>query len=419
MASTRLFRKEVLDRLASPEQLHRLMRVTDPRGWLALAGCGLLVATGAFWSVTGSIPTKVPASGILLHSAGLADAVALAPGQVTSLEVDVGDHVREGQVIARVAQPELVKQLEALRAQAGELEAMFEKSQRMGSQDVELRSAMSAQAQASLRASISALGQRRGELSARLESQQKLYKRGLVTREAVSETRDQLRSAKAEVAQLRAEMERVSAESFSAKRQTETSLEADKLRLAETEREIELLEQRLDKTEKVVSSHAGRVVEVRVSVGDLLGGGEPIVSMERTGQAGGLEAVLYLDSREGKRIHPGMTVHVSPAVVRPERHGMLIATVTAVDDFPSTRRGMMRVLRNDQLVDAFLAETAGAPIAVRAKLQEDSAAPTGYRWTSGTGPELDLTSGTRCTADITIRSQRPISLLLPTLDEGE
>jgi HlyD family secretion protein len=77
---------------------------------------------------------------------------------------------------------------------------------------------------------------------------------------------------------------------------------------------------------------------------------------------------------------------------------------------------MMRVLHNEQLVETFLTETAGAPVAVRAALRVDKATPTGYRWSSGKGPEIELTSGTRCDAEVTTRSQRPIALLLPILD---
>jgi len=148
----------------------------------------------------------------------------------------------------------------------------------------------------------------------------------------------------------------------------------------------------------------------------LVAPGVPILSLERTSDKGGLLALLYVDSREGKRLKPGMQVQLSPTIVRRERHGVLLATVQAVEDFPSTRRGMMRVLRNEQLVETFLVATAGAPIAVRAKLELDPSTKTGYRWSSGKGPDIDLTSGTRCDAHITTRSQRPIGLLFPTFE---
>src|SRR3954471_21946831 len=111
MAEGDLFRQAALDRLASPEQLHTLMKVTDAKGWLALLGCGVLLASALCWGVFGSVPTKLQASGILIHSAGLADVVGLGAGQVTSIDVDAGDFVRKGQVIAHLGQPEIEQEL--------------------------------------------------------------------------------------------------------------------------------------------------------------------------------------------------------------------------------------------------------------------------------------------------------------------
>ena len=80
---------------------------------------------------------------------------------------------------------------------------------------------------------------------------------------------------------------------------------------------------------------------------------------------------------------------------------------------------MMRILHNEQLVDSFLSETNGTPIGVRAELVAEPSTPSGYRWTSGTGPDVALTSGTRCTAYVTTRTQRPIELVFPALEFGK
>jgi HlyD family secretion protein len=279
-----------------------------------------------------------------------------------------------------------------------------------------MRSAVSAQERASLRASIDAANQRKAELGERLSAQEKLLDKGLVTSDTVAGTRQQLRASESAMAEMRAQMSRTSADSFSAKRYNEASLQGDELRIQEIERQLKLLDGRLAQSAAVVSTHAGRVVEVRVSVGDVLASGAPIASLERTGEAGGLEAVLYLDSRVGKRVKPGMEVQLSPTSVPREKHGVLVATVRSIEDFPSTRRGMMRVLRNEQLVETFLTETAGAPIAVRAELRADPNTPTRYRWSSGKGPTTELSSGTRCGAEITTRSERPIALVLPMFE---
>jgi HlyD family secretion protein len=114
-----------------------------------------------------------------------------------------------------------------------------------------------------------------------------------------------------------------------------------------------------------------------------------------------------------------MEVQVAPSVVRKERYGVMIGKVKTVENFPSTRQGMMRVLHNEQLVESFLADTAGTPIAIRAELTPLSTTPSGYKWSSGNGPDLTLTSGTRCAAYVTTRSQRPIALVFPALDDGK
>jgi HlyD family secretion protein len=229
----------------------------------------------------------------------------------------------------------------------------------------------------------------------------------------------QARTAANSVQQLQASLQRSSADVFTIQRANQTSFQADTLRIQETERQIDLLMERLKAQSTILSPHGGRVVELRATVGDVIAPGTLIVSLERTADKGSLEAVLYVDSRLGKRVETGMPVKLTPSVVKRERHGVLLGEITAVEGYSSTRLGMMRVLHNESLVDAFLTETSAAPIALRAKLELDDKTPSGYRWSSGKGPDLVLSSGTRLEADITTSTQRPISLvftLLNTLD---
>jgi HlyD family secretion protein len=128
-----------------------------------------------------------------------------------------------------------------------------------------------------------------------------------------------------------------------------------------------------------------------------------------------LEALLYVPASQGKQAQPGMTVNIEPSVIRREEYGVVRAKVLSVADFPSTRHGMMRALDNEEMVANFLKATRGAPIAVRVSLDIDSDSFSGYRWSSGKGPNLQLSSGTPCSATITTKTQRPISLLFPYL----
>ena len=111
MKNSAVFRKASLDRLASPEQLDRLLQVTRPRGWIALVALGFLVGSAVLWGFEGSIPSRVAGQGILLKSGGVLEIAAGAGGRITDVAVNVGDVVREGQVVARVAQPDVLNRL--------------------------------------------------------------------------------------------------------------------------------------------------------------------------------------------------------------------------------------------------------------------------------------------------------------------
>jgi multidrug efflux pump subunit AcrA (membrane-fusion protein) len=98
-----LFREEVVDKMLSPDDLDRLMRVVDPKGWLALIGLLALVVPAAVWGIFGSIPTQVTADdGILIHRDALHEVVSQTSGIVTDVSVKTGDDVQQGQVVVHV-----------------------------------------------------------------------------------------------------------------------------------------------------------------------------------------------------------------------------------------------------------------------------------------------------------------------------
>jgi HlyD family secretion protein len=419
MEGNKVFRQAVLDRLASPEHLHTLMQVTDPKGWLALLGCGVLLATAVVWGFLGKIPTKVEASGILLYSAGLADVVALGQGQISSLQVEVGDTINKGQVIAEVAQPELAEQIKAFKSRLEELKVNYERAKLQGGRDVGLRMQASAEERKNLDSAAAGAEARTQELRDRLDSQQRLFEKGLVTKETLDGTREALRSAELTAQSMQSNRQRLIVDDFSAQRANEVAVTGEAMQVQDAQRQLDLLEEKFEQNSRIVSTYQGRVIEVRAMVGDVVAPGKPVVSVELMGEKGSIEALLYVDSRQGKTLRAGMEVQLSPSIVKKERHGLLLGKVRTVESFPSTRQGMMRVLHNEQLVDSFLAETNGTPIGVRAELIAEPSTPSGYRWTSGTGPDVTLTSGTRCTGYVTTRTQRPIELVFPALEFGK
>lgn len=100
--SQNIFRESALERLSSPEQLDQLMRITSPRGWMSLAALGLVLALAIVWSFLGRVATTTTGQGIIIRAGGTFSVPALSAGEVGQVLVRRGDHIKAGQVVAKL-----------------------------------------------------------------------------------------------------------------------------------------------------------------------------------------------------------------------------------------------------------------------------------------------------------------------------
>ncbi len=101
MTPDSLFRKNVLQKLYSPDQLDQLLRITSPRSWFMLLGLFILLLTFILWGFFGTINTRVAAQGIIL-SQKLHGVSAGQSGRLAELLVEPDDTVKIGQPLALI-----------------------------------------------------------------------------------------------------------------------------------------------------------------------------------------------------------------------------------------------------------------------------------------------------------------------------
>jgi HlyD family secretion protein len=408
-----IFRKVALERLSSPEQLDQLMQVTSPRGWLALGAFGALLLTALGWSVLGSIPTDATGEGILLRQGGVSSLVAAEAGQVEELLVAVGDVIAKGQVVARVRQEELLRQIQDSRDKLAGVRSEYQDLLRYAGEQGRLRDRDLAQQRSNLEQTIKA-GEREVELARdRVAADRDLLKDGLVTKQTFLASEQRLNEAQDRLATARLDLNGLELKRLDAEQQVDQQLEARQKEIRDLELELRERQARLAETARVVSPNAGRVLEVLADRGDVVSPGTAILNLEVVSKD--LVAVLFVPASSGKRVRPGMRVRVSPSTVKREEFGSLLGKVVWAAEFPSTARGMARVLGNEALVEKLMKE--GPPIQVNVALERDPATPTGYRWSSSTGPSVEITSGTLASGSVVIRQERPIHLIIPKVRE--
>ncbi len=406
----KLFREAALERLSSPDQLDRLVTLTRPRAWIAVLTIGVLLAAVTAWGFLGRSPTLVDSRGIIMPVDGdLTYAVSYGGGTLEALHVAPGDSIEAGQVVAAVLHQARIQRLENKRSALAQMQAEVTRDRERADRE-----------RLSLRESIAA---RRREYDitrevslARMEYLQSRLDRlepGIGTtidlhewealRDELGVRRQTLEAARASLLQTEA-----------AVREQRTGIER---RLHAAERELELMsgelvamETEVRQESRVVAPAAGRVTELLARPGARLETGQPLAVIA-TGDHE-LEVLLYVPYAYAKKLAADMPARISPHAVRREEYGSLRGTVIHVSAYPLSSEALRA-----RLASEVLAGTLTGGVAVHeARVRLDPApTPSGFAWTSGTGPPVRLTPGTTVEARIVVRERRPVDLIIPFL----
>ena len=410
---SKIFRKVALERLSSPEQLDQLMQVTNPRGWLALAAFWLLILVALGWGILGSIPTNAFGEGILIRRGGVSDVVSAGSGQVEELLIDVGDSIEPGQVVARIRQQGIARQISDNEARLTALRDDYEQLQVYAREQTRLSAGNEAQQRANLERSIVTLERQLQLLEENLQVQTELLDDGLITQQTILASEQQVNQTRDQLASQRLELNGLELQRLETEQLLERQLETRRSELRDLELELQEKRASLRENVEVVAAEGGRVLEMIVDLGDVVSPGSAILSMEVASDE--LIAVLFVPAELGKQVQPKMEARITPSTVKREEHGFILGEVLWVAEFPSTSRGMQRLLANEELIARLTSE--GPPIQVDVRLHLDPSTPTGFRWSSSQGPDVEITSGTLADGSVIVRRDRPITLLLPKLRE--
>lgn len=406
-----LFRKVALERLSSPEQLDTLMRVITPKAWLALAPLLGLIVLALIWGWFGSIPTKVAGKCILINPTGLADIASNASGRITAVTVRVGDVVKAGQQVALVAQPELLDRIEKAEQRLRELQAQSRVVRAFSSQGVALGAEALAQQRRNLESRLRVMEEQARVALEREQTQGRLLDQGLITKQTLLQTQQERANLLLDAENVRNQVKELSLKKLEGDKLSRSEVATIENQVNEAQRALDSLLQSKKLTTSLTSPFDGRVVEIKAGAGTLVAPGSSVLNVELTDDSSGrLQAVIYVNAAEGKRVAARMEAQIVPTTIKREEHGFLRGVVDYVADYPSTTQSMMLLLQNENLVRD-LAGTA-PPIAIRAALQRVDNF-SGYQWSSAAGAPVKIASGTLCHAEIVVQTQRPLGLVIP------
>jgi len=466
----KLFRQEALERLSSPERLDQLMQVVSPKAWLPLTTIGFLVVVAGTWSIVGRIPLTVNGQGVLIRPQSVVPFQMPTEGKILTLNVKSGDTIKKDQVLGTIDQGKLKQDLTHEQAKLAELlgqnqettglqkQGVILKLQNLAQQRITLNDNLRA-AQAFLpilrEKSLGSLSQKRENilqqmqqtkalvptLKERLELRRNLKKEGAISQDVVLQSQQDLIQSTSQVAELETQLkdiDRQQAESeaeyiknLNTVKELKNQLQSIDVQVAdltqqdvqksidktnqvqETKRRIAQIESELAGKSKITSNYNGRILELAIVRGQSVPAGARIGSIETEDSNGKLMSVIYLADKDGKQIKPGMTVQVTPSMVKRERYGGIVGKVTSVNPFPVSSPDIAAMIGNENLANNLASNSGGAPMQVFAELQPSSTTFSGFKWSSSDGPQLKVSSGTTTQVKINVGELAPISYVIP------
>ncbi|MGB0403025.1 MAG: NHLP bacteriocin system secretion protein [Salibacteraceae bacterium] len=408
-----LFRKDAIDKLQSPDRLNEMVRVISPNNWIAALSIAVLFTFIIIWSVFGKLPINVSGDGILLKSGGVMEIPAIANGQVSEIMVKPGILVSKGEVLAKVAQPELQLKIDHMEQQLFHLKSKYNTIKGYDERDLELKKQLLNQNAENKRNRIEKNIERISFVETQIKAREELLDKGLITTETLNQTKIMKFELEQQNLVLMNELEELQLSIFEMSKEIEIELNNLDGQIMNLQGELGELQARYALNSEIKSPYTGKVVELMVNAGSIVSPGTFLLSMERADLNEEIEAIVYVNAREGKKVKVGMDVNLSPSTVEVEKFGYIKGTVIQVSDYPTTFEGMLNTLQNKQLVESFF--DGLPPIAVRISLKTDNNI-SGYKWTSGEGPDVEIKSGTLCNSKIIVKNKRPISLVLPLVD---
>jgi HlyD family secretion protein len=402
MSENPLFRKAALDKLASPERLDVLMRVTSPMGWLALTTVGGILIGVIVWSILGSIPERIDGQGVLIRGGANKEIRALGSGIIGDLTLATNQVISVGQVVGTITAAGNNEEVNVARTKLQSLENQRMMSSSDASQTVAAAEAQIARLRGDLDLRRLDLQRAQAEV-ARLEP---LLAANAITTQRMESAKNQVSTAQSQITsvqgQIAAEENRI--------RSARSGPGGMNSQIEVARAELTRVLARVGSQESIKSEVAGRVIDVRKTRGDTVQQGDVVAVLEDATAT--VQVVAFVAADVGKRLRKGMPTEVSPSQVKREEFGFMLAEVQDLGEFLASREAVMNRMRSSEITEKLMGKNG--VIEVKAALIP-ATTKSGFRWSTSEGPGFKIDGGSLVSIAIVVERKAPITMVMPFL----
>ncbi len=379
--------------------------------WL-FGGCVFLMI---IWGIFGWVNETVYGGGIILHDGEYGSIYAQSDGILLSQDVERGDEVHMGQVVGRIFSDNDVEELLQLTHLLRYQESVFQKIAGRIEYIKKQQTDFSAEDIRRLDDSLARIKQQIFWYDDYLNNKvPKLESSGAVSKLHVAELRGAYDSRLREREELEAKRIEDKISLANTVFELENTLINYETSVSKVRFDVEQKIRSIRYRSRIVSYCNGTVANLNVRNGDMVTRGTKILRIATHGAPD--EQVWsvrgYFSLTDAMKIRPGMKVGVTPSIVKAERDGSIVGIVATVSRVLETEESLDSFYQNDSFSDHIFKSCKDMPVEVIILLSCNKNNPSGFNWTSGKGPDVQIDQKMLCNIRVSIGHYSPLQLLL-------
>ena len=387
----------------------------------SLAGVGAIFGV---WLLFWPVPTEVEGRGVLIYPGNAGILNARAAGQVLSINTEVGQRVRKGQVLMTLYLPVLERKLDQ---QKGNLRQLVRQNEELDARDaLRIRTAKLAldTALAKLDDDEKRLARLQATYNSKVDNLNWLARREVVAplAQEVVAAEQGLTTTSVQLDDIKIQRRDKTTDFQQIKLNIESEQLDRRFQIDDLKRAIKVMEARISFDGNVTAVRSGTVLDLQViqgqtvKLGDRLGtigrNTRPPKGDNKTG--GDLIAVSYFSPADARRLPIGLPVEVVPLWNQRGRFGGIVGKVRSVLTLPATQEDISTTIGNNQLAEALVKH---GPV-MRAEIELDRHPRTddGYRWTLSQGSGVfPIREGLTVDTFAYVEWRSPVTYVVPGL----